>query len=230
MSGETRIPVNGARLVPDISGALVWREKQTLIVADLHLEKGSSFGRQRRHLPPYDSLATLDRLEAALDRNRPQRVICLGDSFHDREAARRLDPGTAYRLRTLTAQYDWIWIAGNHDPIPRENHAGLGGRWTGEATVGGIIFRHEARGGDIRGGEVSGHYHPKAVLQVRGRRLTARCFVSDGRRLILPAFGAYTGGLDIRSPEIRNLFAKSFRVYFLGRKAVYEYDGVNLFD
>lgn len=222
MSRHTYIPVNGARLLADVSGALFWPEKSTLVVADLHLEKGSSYGRSRRTLPPYDSAATLEKLADAVARHRPQRVVCLGDSFHDPNAADRLRDEEVQRLRELTAAHDWIWVAGNHDPAPGGD---LGGRAESEVVIGGLVFRHEARAGGVSGGEVSGHYHPKAAVQLRGRRLSGRCFAGDGRRLILPAFGAYAGGLSVRDPAIRSLLAEDFLAYLLGPRGIYAYRG-----
>lgn len=223
MNEPPEIAVNGARLVPDLSGALFWPEKRALIVADLHLEKGSSYARGRRAvLPPYDSAATLTRLEEVAGRLQPRTVVCLGDSFHDSDAAARLDAAERARLRTLADAHDWLWIAGNHDPAPSED---FGGRVETEAVLGGLVFRHEALSGTRRAyGEVSGHYHPKAAVRLRGRRISARCFVGDGVRLMLPAFGAYTGGLNVLDPAIRGLFPRGCRVHLLGARGVYPYD------
>ncbi len=224
MNKPPEIAVNGARLVPDLSGALFWPEKRTLIVADLHLEKGSSYARGRRAvLPPYDSAATLNRLEEVAGRLQPRTVVCLGDSFHDGEAAARLDTAECARLRALTDAYDWLWIAGNHDPAPSED---FGGRVEAEAVLGGLAFRHEALAeAEQAHGELSGHYHPKAAVRLRGRRISARCFVGDGARLMLPAFGTYTGGLNVLDPAIRSLFRGGFRVHLLGARGVYAYAG-----
>ena len=152
-------------------------------------------------------------------RHEIARVICLGDSFHDTEAAARLDPAQAERLQRLTARLDWTWIAGNHDPAPP---AWLGGTVAEEITEGALTFRHEAEAAS-RGGEVSGHYHPKAAVVVRGRRISAPCFVTDGRRLILPAFGAFTGGLNVLDPAVARLFARDFKVTLLGRRGLFDF-------
>jgi hypothetical protein len=221
LSAEHAAPtlrLNGAELVPDVSGALVWPAWGVLVVADLHLEKGSSY--RRAALPPYDSRATLDALEAVLARTAPQRVICLGDSFHDARAAARLDADERTRLERLAGRVDWTWIAGNHDPAPP---ADWGGRVAPELTLGPLTFRHAAAADRPVQGEVSGHYHPKARVRVRGRRLSARCFAADGRRLILPAFGAYTGGLSVLDPAIAGLLQRRFTAHLLGRRAVYPY-------
>src|SRR3546814_210063 len=202
-----RLLVNGVALQADVSGALLWPERRLAVVADLHFEKSTAFAARGRLLPPYDTAATLDKLEDVIVRHEVERIICLGDSFHDRGAAQRLDPLQAARLKGLLARLEWTWIAGNHDPAPP---ADWGGRVAAEVTLGALTFRHEAEPA-ARGGEVSGHFHPKASVSLRGRRITAPCFVTDGRRLILPAFGAFTGGLDVLDPAIGGLFAKGFQ-------------------
>ncbi len=214
-----RLLVNGVELQADLSGALLWPARRLAVVADLHFEKATAFAQRGQLLPPYDTAATLDRLEAVLARHRVERVLCLGDSFHDGAAADRLDPAQAARLQGLTARLDWTWIAGNHDPAPP---AGLGGRVAEAVTEGALTFRHAAAARS-RGGEVSGHYHPKAAVVVRGRRLAAPCFVTDGRRLILPAFGTFTGGLNVLDPAISGLFRRGFRAVLLGRNGLFAY-------
>lgn len=181
-------------------------------MADLHLEKGSGLAAKGALLPPYDTAATLARLARAIARLDPHRVICLGDSFHDEGAAARLPAADALTLAGMTAPRDWIWITGNHDPAPP---ADWGGRVLDELVDGALVFRHQARPGAV--GELSGHFHPKASVRTRARRITARCFVGDGRRLILPAFGAYTGGLDVLDPAISDLMDRGFQVQLLGR-------------
>jgi DNA ligase-associated metallophosphoesterase len=213
----SQLLVNGVGLLADVSGALYWPTRRTLVVADLHLEKGSAFAARGQLLPPYDSAATLQALAEVIARYAPARVICLGDSFHDEGAAGRLAPADAMALRRLTDAREWVWIAGNHDPVPP---AVWGGTVASRVTLGALTFRHQA-GGDHAPGEVSGHYHPKASVRTRAKRISGRCFVSDGRRLVLPAIGAYTGGLDVLDPAIAGLFARDFSVYLLGREAVY---------
>ena len=215
---EAAIRLNGAELVPDVAGALWWPARQVLVVADLHLEKGSSY--TRHTLPPYDSQATLERLEAVIERRRPARVICLGDSFHDRRAADRLAAEERARVQALASRVAWTWIAGNHDPAPP---ADWGGTVEQELTLGPLVFRHAADPARPPAGEVSGHYHPKTRVRVRGKGVSARCFVADGRRLILPAFGAYTGGLSVLDPAISGLFTNTFTAHLIGRRAVYPY-------
>ena len=193
------------------------------MVSDLHLEKGSGFAARGALLPPYDTAATLARLSEAIDRLEPHRVICLGDSFHDGGAGARLSAGDADRLAELTAARDWIWITGNHDPEPP---AHWGGRVMDELVDGALVFRHEARSGAV--GELSGHFHPKASVRTRARRVTGRCFVGDGRRLILPAFGAYTGGLDVLDPAISGHLDRNFHIHLIGRERLYSLPGRSL--
>jgi len=220
------IRLNGVELHPDPAGVLVWPARRTLVVADLHLEKGSACTRRGAGtLPPHDSTATLESLAAALDRHRPETVICLGDSFHDPDAAERLDDADAERLRSLTARAHWVWIAGNHDPDPTP---AFGGTVRREVHEGGLVFRHIARPDAHPAGEVSGHYHPKAKVRLRGRTVRRPCFVHDGRRLVLPAFGAYTGGLNVHAPAFREVFTGGFHAHVLGPATVYAFPGTRL--
>jgi hypothetical protein len=224
LASAAALRVNGHTLVPDLSGALWWPARHTLIVADLHLEKGSSFAVRGQFLPPYDTAATLARLEEAVARLRPAALVALGDSFHDRTAAERVCESDQARIRSLTASLDWLWIAGNHDPCPP---ADWGGRVAEEETLDGLVFRHEAEPGRPHG-ELSGHFHPKASVRVRGKRVSARCFVTDGRRLILPSFGAFTGGLDVLDPAVAGLFPHGFTAHLLGRRKLVAYPGTAL--
>jgi len=220
MNGTGALSVNGVRLLCDPSGALIWPERRTLVVADLHLEKGSAFAARGQLLPPYDTAASLARLAEAAGRHAAERVICLGDSFHDGKAAERLAPPDAATLRGLTARYDWTWICGNHDPAPP---ADWGGRVEHELVLGALVFRHEARPLVTVAGEVSGHFHPKAAVRLRAGRVSRPCFVSDGRRVILPAFGAYTGGLNVLDPAVAGLFPRGFQAHLLGREAIHAF-------
>ena len=219
MSEPTPLHLNGAELLADLSGELAWPARRLLAVADLHLEKGSAFASRGRLLPPYDTAATLARLEAAIEAHRPETVVCLGDSFHDIRGAGRLGGADAARLRQMTDAVDWIWIAGNHDPAPP---AALGGRALAEFCLGPLVFRHIAESGPVAG-EVSGHFHPKAGFHWRGRHVGGRCFIGDARRLILPAFGAYAGGLDVRDPAIAGLFGRAARIHILGRMRLHSF-------
>jgi DNA ligase-associated metallophosphoesterase len=180
------------------SGALFWPLENALLVADLHLEKASWFARLGQFLPPYDSEATLAALTDEVAATSATTLYCLGDSFHDRFGCDRLPAQARDMLTALTSLLDWVWIVGNHDPGFADH---CGGRIEDECEVGGIILRHEAEAGETRP-EMSGHYHPKLRLNMRGRSVSRRCFVASDRKLILPAYGALTGGLDARHPEI----------------------------
>lgn len=186
-------------------GALFWHERAALIVADLHFEKASAYAVRGQMLPPYDSRATLDALEAMIAATDPREIWCLGDSFHDMGASDRMCGETRLRLAHLTSARRWTWITGNHDPLPA---ADLGGETIEEVQVDGVILRHEAKIGETAA-ELSGHFHPKWRLSLRGRSVSRRCFVLGERKLILPAFGALTGGLDAGAPAIRALIGQS---------------------
>ena len=179
-------------------GALFWPARRALVVADLHLEKASWFARLGQMLPPYDSLATLADLSALAAATGAAEIWCLGDSFHDREGCDRLPAKAREMLTALTAATRWTWITGNHDPGFADP---CGGTIVEEAEVDGLLLRHEADPDEARP-ELSGHFHPKLRLHHRGRNLSRRCFVATERKLILPAFGALTGGLDAHHPEI----------------------------
>jgi len=179
-------------------GALSWPDRQALLVADLHLEKASWFARLGQFLPPYDSHATLTALAAEVERTGATRLYCLGDSFHDRFGCDRLPASARELLTKLTDRLDWVWIVGNHDPGFADH---CGGRIEDEVELGGIVLRHEAVRGDPRP-EISGHFHPKLRVSLRGRSVSRRCFVVSATKIIMPAFGSLTGGLDARHPEI----------------------------
>lgn len=218
---EKRIDVNGEELVLDSSGALWWPREGVLVFADMHFEKGSFYGYTGQLLPPYDTRTTLKRVAAAIEAYRPSIAIALGDSFHDREAPNRLDPAERAMLADLGRRADWIWISGNHDPALPE---WLSGRIYDEIAIGNLIFRHEPS--DYVGrGEIAGHLHPCKTVNRRGQSLRRRCFASDGLRLVMPAFGAYAGGLDVRDVALRSLFPKDFLAYVLGRARVYAVAG-----
>ena len=219
MSEPAALRLNGADLLADLSGALFWPQRRLLAVADLHLEKGSGFAARGQLLPPYDTAQTLARLADAIERHEPESVICLGDSFHDGRAAQRLGRADGERLAGLIHSSRWIWITGNHDPVPP---ADLGGIVQAEFIMGPLLFRHIAAAAPSPG-EVSGHFHPKAAFSWRGRRVGGRCFIGDERRLILPAFGAYAGGLDVRDPAIAGLFGRRARVHILGQRRLHSF-------
>jgi len=179
-------------------GALYWPARDALLVADLHLEKASWFARLGQMLPPYDSVATLTDLTALVAETGAKEVWCLGDSFHDRHGCDRLPARAREMLTALTAATRWTWITGNHDPGFADH---CGGTIVEEADVDGLLLRHEADPRETRP-ELSGHFHPKLRLSVRGRQVSRRCFIATDRKLILPAFGSLTGGLDAAHPEI----------------------------
>jgi DNA ligase-associated metallophosphoesterase len=179
-------------------GALSWPARQALLVADLHLEKASWFARLGQFLPPYDTHATLTALARSVEQTQATRLYCLGDSFHDRFGCDRLPAEARALLTELTSRLDWTWIVGNHDPGFADH---CGGRIEDEVEIGGIVLRHEAVRDDPRP-EMSGHFHPKLRLQLKGRHVSRRCFVVSQTKMILPAFGSLTGGLDAHHPEI----------------------------
>lgn len=179
-------------------GALYWPARKALLVADLHFEKASWFARAGQMLPPYDSIATLADLTALVAATGTEEIWCLGDSFHDRAGCERLPKQARDSLRALTGGTRWTWITGNHDAGFVDH---CGGEIVEEAQVDGLVLRHEADPADPRP-ELSGHFHPKLRLTHRGRRIARRCFVASPTKLILPAFGALTGGLDAGDPAI----------------------------
>lgn len=211
--------VAGEAVLLDPCGVAVLPESRALLVADLHLEKGSSFAGRRQYLPPYDTRATLLRLAAAIARHDPAIVVCLGDSFHDARAAARLPGDDLVMVSTLMAGREWIWISGNHDP---DAPAGLGGETVHEVCLGRLTLRHEPGPGGQAEGEVAGHLHPGARVVHRGRSVRRACFATDGRRMILPAFGAYTGSLNILDRAFAGLFDKpSLRACMLGGERLF---------
>ncbi|MBW8755109.1 MAG: ligase-associated DNA damage response endonuclease PdeM [Sphingomonadales bacterium] len=178
--------------------ALFWPREAALLVADLHLEKASFFAGHGQMLPPYDSRETLERLALAVRETGARRVYALGDNFHDAGGALRLESHAAGMLAALTRALDWVWITGNHDA---GNDEIAGGALAEEIAAGGLMLRHKARAGEDRP-ELSGHFHPRLTLSARGRRIARPCAVMSERRLILPAFGALTGGMDAGDPAI----------------------------
>jgi DNA ligase-associated metallophosphoesterase len=216
-NNDLLMDVNGETLLLDACGAAFVRAHNTLIFSDLHFEKGSSYARGRQFLPPYDTANTLLRMARAIARHNPARVIALGDSFHDAGAADRLGPEERGMLEAFARAADFVWITGNHDPHPP---AWLGGEITEVFRMGGLTLRHEPLA-KFEPGEVAGHLHPCASVAKWGRSVRRRCFVSDGLRMILPSFGAYTGGLDVGDAAIASLFAGPFHAYMLGQSRVY---------
>ncbi len=188
----------GETFAASAEGALHWPSQGALLVADLHLEKASWFALAGQFLPPYDSHATLTALAAEVERTGATRLYCLGDSFHDHFGCDRLPSSARELLTSLTSRLEWTWIIGNHDPEFADH---CGGRIADEVELGGIILRHEALREEPRP-EISGHFHPKFRVHLRGRQVSRRCFVTSASKIIMPAFGSLTGGLDADHPEI----------------------------
>lgn len=213
------LSVRDIALAADCLGALYWPEESLLVVADLHLEKGSSFARRGQLLPPYDTTETLSRLARLIAHYAPRRVIALGDNFHDGGGPARLSANDRESLSALQRGRDWIWIAGNHDPDPAQ---GIGGTFAARLSIGPLIFRHEPS--CDAAGEIAGHLHPVARIAQRGRAVSRRCFASDGSSLVMPAFGAYTGGLNVRDRAFLAVFgARKFTAHMLGDGKLYAF-------
>jgi uncharacterized protein len=212
------VSINETALVADPAGALYWPSEGVLAIADLHLEKGSSFAKRGVLLPPYDTAATLARLSAVIMRYAPRCVIALGDSFHDGGGPERLADADRTQLRALQVGRDWIWITGNHDPEPAQN---IGGQFGGALAIGGLTFRHIPSG---TAGEIAGHLHPVARVSHRGRAVSRRCFAADALRMVMPAFGAFAGGLNIRDAAFADLFGTlAFTAHMLGDGRLYSF-------
>jgi DNA ligase-associated metallophosphoesterase len=207
-------------LVPDLSGALWLPEERTLVVADLHLEKGSAYAARGVMLPPYDSTATLVALGHAIRRHQPARVIALGDSFHDRDAENRLAPETRATLSLMQQGRDWLWITGNHDPaISRA----WGGVWGADLVLAGVAWPHAPAASESEY-EIAGHLHPAAKVRMRGRAIRRRCFAMSARRCVMPAMGAYAGGLNLRDAAFRPLFREGLSAHLLGDGRLFRID------
>ena len=212
------VMVNSVALIADPEGALYWPEHGLLAVADLHLEKGSSFAARGQLLPPYDTASTLARLSHLIADYRPRCVVALGDSFHDGGGPARLGDGDRDGLRSMQRGREWIWLTGNHDPEPAD---GVGGTYTDSLTLGPLTFRHLP---SDTPGEVSGHLHPVARISHRGRVVSRRCFAADKTRMVMPAFGAFTGGLNVRDAAFADLFGTlAFTAHLLGDGRLYSF-------
>ncbi|WP_431284913.1 ligase-associated DNA damage response endonuclease PdeM [Humitalea sp. 24SJ18S-53] len=210
--------IAGERLALDHGGALAWPARRLLAVADLHLEKGSAFAARGRLLPPYDTRDTLARLTPLLRRWKPQTLVLLGDSFHDSDGSARMAPADRAALVAMLAGIDVIWVLGNHDPAAPHDLPGVS---VPEHRDGPLVFRHIAQAG--ASAEISGHFHPKASLETRAGAITRPCFLTDGRRVVLPAFGSFCGGLDIRDPALGALFPRGGRAFLLGRDRLHSF-------
>jgi DNA ligase-associated metallophosphoesterase len=208
--------VNGTPVVLRASGALWHPGTSSLVVADLHLEKASAYAARGQLLPPYDTRETLQRLGQEIARLRPARLVFLGDSFHDNRARTRMAGEDLALLEATTAGLDTVWIAGNHD---RDGLAGLAGDIADVLHLDSLTLRHEPLPG-LQPGEVSGHLHPVARVAGRGRAVRRRCFATDGSRLVMPAFGAYAGGLNLLDKAWRGLFSRQLFAAVLGVERV----------
>ncbi|XDZ64861.1 ligase-associated DNA damage response endonuclease PdeM [Alphaproteobacteria bacterium LSUCC0684] len=213
-----RFSLGGDEVAAHADGTALFDRGRLMVVSDLHLEKGRALS-STSPMPLYDTDATLDALEKAVLRDQPERLLFLGDSFHRADLARSLAPSYQDRIHALARGRDVIWITGNHDPdLP----AFLPGAAAEEILIGSIWFRHIALE-EFEGGEVSGHYHPKARIKTRARGVSGKCFIHDGRRLIMPAFGAYTGGLSVGDPAMKNLFGSHAEILFCHACQIYRY-------
>ena len=215
---QRALDIAGIAFVADVSGALYWDEQRLLVVSDLHLEKGSSYAARGVLLPPYDTAATLARLARLVTHYAPRCVVALGDSFHDGDGPARLADTDREALSAMQRGLEWIWITGNHDPEPA---TGIGGTFIETMTLGALTFRHLPTGAS---GEISGHLHPVARVAHRGRAVSRRCFAADANRLIMPAFGAFTGGLNIRDAMFADVFGTlAFKAHLLGNGRLYAF-------
>ncbi len=215
---DQTVSVCGKVFRADMSGALFWPGEDALIVADLHLEKGSAYARRGQMLPPYDTRETLRRLAEVIDRYEPATIIALGDSLHDAEACQRIGLEELEMLQIMQEDREWIWVTGNHDPKIGER---LGGTVTGDIEVEGLVLRHDPRPGHITH-EIAAHLHPAARLSLHGYTIRRPCFVGNGRRLVLPAFGTFAGGLNILDAAFEPLFGNDgLRVWMLGQEGLY---------
>ena len=215
---RSHILVSNHEMRPLAAGALYWEAEDTLLVADLHLEKGAAFAALGMLLPPYDTRTTLERLHKVIRAVTPSRVVALGDSFHRADSADRLTADDRAFLLKLQQGREWFWICGNHDPhLP----TCIGGTVCTTLTICGVTLRHEpSENGLAR--EIAGHLHPVARIARRGSVIRRRCFATDGNRLIMPAFGAYAGGLNVLDEAFGSLFLRNqLEAWMMGRADVY---------
>lgn len=221
---DPHLKLCGQDFVPHSEGALYWEAQRTLLVADLHLEKGAAFARRGSMLPPYDTRMTLWRLSKVIDYFDPLRVVALGDSFHTSEVAAYLPSEERETIAELQQGREWYWVTGNHDP---EIPAVLGGTVCESLAIGGVTCRHEPT---RAGQEIAGHLHPVARISARGEAIRRKCFATDGDKMVMPAFGSYAGGLSIFSDAFAGLLSRErLAAWLLGRDAVYPIFGAALF-
>jgi uncharacterized protein len=221
LSKQHTIALGGLAFVPDLSGALFLPDEKLLLVADLHLEQGASLARRGLHVPPYDTTVTLSMLERVLTTTEALRLVLLGDSFHDAVAHAEVLANDAARLRAITTKIDTIWISGNHDPNVHEN---LGGVCVEELALGDITLRHIPADLNLGEMEIAGHLHPGAAVEQRGHNVRTKCFVADDRRIILPAFGSYTGAMNVRSPAFAGLLnPEKTKAWMISKTAIHAF-------
>lgn len=221
-----RLSIGNADLEAFPCGALWWPLRRLLVISDLHFEKASHFAARGQMLPPYDTRATLERIEAVVEALLPITIVSLGDSFHDRRARPRMAREDVDRIRSLTARHDWVWIEGNHDPRPPED---LGGRAVAELKFRDLALRHMPSENLAEGeAEIAGHLHPCARVAGRGRSVRARCFAFDRRRLVMPAYGALTGGLNVCDAAFAPLFPNGLLAAVVAGKSVHLAGGARL--
>lgn len=210
------VQLGDVEAILDCSGAMWLPDASVLVVSDLHFEKGSHYARKGRFLPPFDTRATLDRVERLMRLCRPKTVVSLGDAFHDTGAEARMDETDARRLEGLCGAAQWLWVLGNHDPLPPARFRGLAEE---VVETGGLVFSHEP--GDHDGWQVAGHLHPCAVAQKDGRGVRRPAFVTDGFHMVMPAFGAFTGGLNVLDEAFDKVFPGGFQAHLCGQSRVY---------
>jgi uncharacterized protein len=221
LSKHHRIELGHLTFMPHRSGAVYCADERLLLVADLHLEQGASLARRRVHVPPYDTMATLSMLEDVLAETEAARLVLLGDSFHDAVAHSEVIQPDGERLRRITARVDTIWISGNHDP---KAHDTLGGTCVDELALGDVTLRHIPRRLAVGEMEIAGHLHPGASIVQRGSHVRTKCFVADTRRMILPAFGSYTGAVNVRTAAFSGLFeTDAAHAWMIGRSAIHKF-------
>ncbi|MDE2383405.1 MAG: ligase-associated DNA damage response endonuclease PdeM [Alphaproteobacteria bacterium] len=221
MPDRHRIELAGVELRPDMSGALHVPEFAALIISDLHLEQGTSLARRGIRVPPYDTAITISLLESVVKRFAPQRLIFLGDSFHDAEGETRVEEPLMARLSAIAEGHECFWICGNHDPLPPQL---LAGHAVEQLLLGPLTLRHEPKRLRAEEAEISGHLHPGCAVAQRGRRVSGKCFIADGRRLIMPAFGAYTGALSVFAEPYQRLFARGeTQAWLIGQSRIYKF-------
>lgn len=220
-----QIDFGGEKILFDPAGILIIERVNALVVSDLHLEKGSSFARNRQFLPPYDTVATLKQLKVLVEKYRPDIVVSLGDSFHDDYASKRLDSYALETINYIAKSRQLIWVTGNHDPSAPEH---LPGECVNDITYAGIVLRHIPEP-NLKGFEISGHLHPCAKIHVRSKTVRRACFVCDRKRLIMPSFGVMTGGLHLGHKAFEGLLKReTLHAYALGRDQIYPISPQNI--